>query len=370
MLQKDADLLEGLRTRLNDEARDLLDTVWHYYLERDKWISSIRLQHKFGKDKLQVALKSLNGSIVLEKRGMENHYYYLTFLGMLLTEQGPELEELLNSYLRLVKKKLYAGFETNDLIFESPEIEAALKLNDEKSQLFHTFLSLSPFRNGGGSSGNYWSTGVPSHMIDLLLADDLGDYIHQYAFKNYDPNIPSTDDERTKYLNNRQKRKGSVANPSETPASITEEINNLLLELPNQIPDTAERTFLNETIICFTHGAYRAAIIMCWNLAYDHLCEYILKNHLAKFNAQLPKSYPKANVSSVAKKDDFSELKDSQVLQVCRSANIISRDINKILQEKLARRNMAAHPSSVAIASHTAGEFIIDLIPNVVLKLV
>jgi hypothetical protein len=56
-------------------------------------------------------------------------------------------------------------------------------------------------------------------------------------------------------------------------------------------------------------------------------------------------------------------------LQVCRSANIITNDLLKILREKLDKRNTAAHPSTVEIAPHTAEEYIIDLITNAVLKL-
>lgn len=146
----------------------------------------------------------------------------------------------------------------------------------------------------------------------------------------------------------------------------------LLLELPAKLPNLAERTFLNEAIICFRNRAFRAAIVMTWNLAYDHLCEYILNDlkRLADFNAQLPKSFPKARISAVAKKDDFSDLKESEVLQVCRSANLITNDVFKILKEKLDRRNTAAHPSTVVITPHTAEEYIIDLVTNVVLKLV
>ena len=109
---------------------------------------------------------------------------------------------------------------------------------------------------------------------------------------------------------------------------------------------------------------------MAWNLAFDHLCRFILANHLSEFNTQLPKSFPKADIAAVAKRDDFHELKESQVLQVCRSANIISGSIHKILKEKLDRRNIAAHPSGVVIADPTAEEFIKDLVENVVLKLV
>lgn len=89
----------------------------------------------------------------------------------------------------------------------------------------------------------------------------------------------------------------------------------------------------------------------------------------ALFNAQLRKSYPKADIKSVSNRDHFTELKEFQVLQVCKSANIISDSLHKILKEKLARRNIAAHPSGTVTSLPTAEEFIKDLVENVVLKL-
>lgn len=151
----------------------------------------------------------------------------------------------------------------------------------------------------------------------------------------------------------------------------TVQADKLLLDLPSKIPDSAERIFLDEAIRCFRCKAFRAAIVMTWNLAYDHLCLHVLSapNRLADLNRQLPKSFPKARISAVNNRDDFTELKESEVLQVCRSANIMTSDLLKILKEKLDRRNMAAHPSTVEIAPHTAEEYIIDLITNVVIKL-
>jgi hypothetical protein len=151
----------------------------------------------------------------------------------------------------------------------------------------------------------------------------------------------------------------------------TAKADKLLLELSAKIPDLAERSFLNEAVICFRYKAFRAAIVMTWNLGYDHLCGYILNEagRLSDFNAQLPRSFQRARIAVVNKRDDFGELKESEVLQVCRSANIITSDVFKILKEKLDKRNTAAHPSIVVIAPHTAEEYIIDLITNVVLKL-
>ena len=108
---------------------------------------------------------------------------------------------------------------------------------------------------------------------------------------------------------------------------------------------------------------------MAWNLTYDHLCEFVLRTDLLRFNTQLPKTYPKADIISVAKRDDFSVLKESQVLQVCASSGIISGSLHKILKEKLDRRNVAAHPSGVTILEPTAEEIIRDLIENIVLRL-
>ena len=110
---------------------------------------------------------------------------------------------------------------------------------------------------------------------------------------------------------------------------------------------------------------------MAWNLAFDHFHRYIFGDaeRLSAFNEQLPKSYPKEKIHKISVLADFEELKESQILQVSRSAVLISNDLFKILKEKLDKRNSAAHPSAIEIAPHTAEEYVIDLITNGVLKL-
>ena len=140
------------------------------------------------------------------------------------------------------------------------------------------------------------------------------------------------------------------------------------------MPNVAERDFLDEALICFEHQAFRAAIVMTWNLAYSHLLEFILKHHVATFNAKYQAMFPgkwaKAKAAPVSKYEDFSvDLKESEVLDVAKSANAITNDVYKVLEPKLGRRNSAAHPSSVKIGQLQAEEFIDDLVNNVVLKL-
>ncbi len=156
------------------------------------------------------------------------------------------------------------------------------------------------------------------------------------------------------------------------------QIHGMLEQLPGQVSDNAERNFLNEAIICLKHGAPRAAIIMSWNLAYDHLCTHIINHHLTAYNAQWPKRFPdhhqkrsKGNtLASITQKDEFSEwFRENEVIEIAKSANIINSNMFKILDEKLKRRNIAAHPNSVSVTTVSAEDMILDLIENVVLKL-
>lgn len=151
------------------------------------------------------------------------------------------------------------------------------------------------------------------------------------------------------------------------------QVTSILRDLPANVPDLAERTFLDETLTCYQHGAFRAAVVMAWNLAYHHLCDYVVRNRLADFNARWRLKFSghhKNGVRAIAVIDDFmQELKESEVIAICRDAGIITRDVWKVMDEKLGRRNSAAHPSSVSIGQIQTDATIVDLVDNVVLKL-
>jgi hypothetical protein len=153
-------------------------------------------------------------------------------------------------------------------------------------------------------------------------------------------------------------------------AAETVAVDAMLQALPGKVSDVAERMFLSEAITCFRNKAFRATIVMTWNLAYDHLINWIMANHLAAFNAAIVKKYQKRVGVVMTKKEDFSdEFKEFEVIEVCGTAGIISGNTKKILNEKLNRRNMAAHPSLVEITVFHAQETIADLVNNVILKL-
>jgi len=155
--------------------------------------------------------------------------------------------------------------------------------------------------------------------------------------------------------------------------ALTVAITQLLEDLPALVTSQNERNFLDEAIRCFRAGAFRASIVMTWNLAFFHLSQFILDRHLPSFNHQWPIRYPalhkKARIQAISKADDFAELKESEVVEIASSAAVISGDVAKILREKLDKRNSAAHPSNVSIGQLQAEAFIDDLVRNVVLKL-
>ena len=68
--------------------------------------------------------------------------------------------------------------------------------------------------------------------------------------------------------------------------------------------------------------------------------------------------------------DDFEELKEREVVEICNSASLVNSGVYKALLRNLDRRNTAGHPSDVVIVQANAEDTILDLINNVVLRLV
>lgn len=142
-----------------------------------------------------------------------------------------------------------------------------------------------------------------------------------------------------------------------------------LRDLLATITDSEQNIFLNEAIKCYEIEAFRASIVMVWNLTVDHLYEYILSKKLTEFNTVLASNTDRrVRISSVSVKDDFSEIPEGKFIEFCRQSIIISNDVRKILEEKLGTRNTYAHPSNMTLAESKAIEFIEDLVNNVVLK--
>jgi hypothetical protein len=100
-------------------------------------------------------------------------------------------------------------------------------------------------------------------------------------------------------------------------------LSKLLKELPGKISDEAEKLFLSEAITCYHSRAFRAAIVMVWNLAYDHLLNWILKEaaRISTFQASIaarvgPK---KAAGITITNRESFEDLKECETLDICET---------------------------------------------------
>ncbi|NLZ03648.1 MAG: hypothetical protein GXY19_00565 [Phycisphaerae bacterium] len=135
-----------------------------------------------------------------------------------------------------------------------------------------------------------------------------------------------------------------------------------------KLSDDNQRKFMAEAISCLAVDAPRATIVMAWAGTCDHLYDYILKHKLNEFNNALARRTDRYARLTIATKDDFADMKESVVIEVARSAGVITNDVRKVLDEKLGIRNTCAHPSSVEVHRSKVVSVIEDLIDNVILK--
>jgi hypothetical protein len=149
-------------------------------------------------------------------------------------------------------------------------------------------------------------------------------------------------------------------------------VSQLLRDLLGKVSDEAERHFLSEAIKCYHHKAFRAAVIMAWNLAYDHLLRWILNDpaRLSAFNAHILArvGQKRGNGLVMANREDFEDFKEREVLDIIGLASLFSsHSVKKIIEIQLTKRNLAAHPSLVVIEGPQADDSISSLVNNVVL---
>lgn len=175
-------------------------------------------------------------------------------------------------------------------------------------------------------------------------------------------------DRRGYFLEGRErKRLDDILQPKKTTAVVSQ----LMRSLTESISSGPERVFFDEALRCYEVTAFRAAIVMTWNLAYNHLRNWVLKDaeRLQCFNDGAAKRFQKSPKDVVRKEEDFDSFKESEFIDACSSGKLFSKNLETMLREKLRRRNMAAHPSSIVILQPQADDVITDLIRNVILSL-
>lgn len=87
-----------LREQLEGRTREILTSIFDFYIEERVWILERELHKRYGgKQSVRKALAAVGGEAVYlsEETNTRLQRYELTLIGILLTKQGPRCEELL-----------------------------------------------------------------------------------------------------------------------------------------------------------------------------------------------------------------------------------------------------------------------------------
>jgi hypothetical protein len=125
-----------------------------------------------------------------------------------------------------------------------------------------------------------------------------------------------------------------------------------------------------ETVVNLETGAYRSAVVMGWNLAYDIVRQWVFEDpaRLASFNAELAKitvRAGRAKFDPVVNYQDFYDIGEKTVLDVCRDASLIAGNLYDDLRQHLRQRNAYAHASDSHPTVHQANGLIDHLVDAV-----
>jgi len=187
--------LDVLRERLTADQRAVLNAIWEHYLAHIQWVPRRLLHQRFGKLAALAILEGLGENIIYETRDDGKGYYRLTFLGVLLTGEGEESEDLLVRYLEHVRDRC-----KTDPSLEwvgSQEVEAALGLTAPRSRLLRQLIRLSHWWGGGSGFGyQEWTVGVPADVDDLFPESDLRGYVREHILRHFPTGALSRETEK------------------------------------------------------------------------------------------------------------------------------------------------------------------------------
>lgn len=146
-----------------------------------------------------------------------------------------------------------------------------------------------------------------------------------------------------------------------TPVTLT--LERYVLDLHD--PDKAR--FIEEAIACVKNKSYRAAIVLTWVGALYLMYNYVLREKLFEFNAEVLRRFPKSKPTSTA--DDLAHVvKEAEFLNILEHIKVITKAENKEISGCLDRRNTAGHPNSHTFTEVGVGNHIETLLTSVYLR--
>jgi hypothetical protein len=177
--------LNSLRDTVTGEQRALLNLLWQEFRDRNRWLPRAEVHARLGEASVRKSVVELGTPILREGQEDGREDYRLTFLGVLLADEGRESEELLVRYLEYVRDRVRAdaGLEW----VGSREVEAALALAPTRSRHLRQLIRLSHWWGGGSGFGQRdWTVGIPLDVDDLPEHDVQG-YVRRHLLAHFLP---------------------------------------------------------------------------------------------------------------------------------------------------------------------------------------
>lgn len=146
----------------------------------------------------------------------------------------------------------------------------------------------------------------------------------------------------------------------------TQSVKPTLRKYASGISDEHVKQFAEEAISALEVGLLRSAVVLSWVGAVSILYQEVINNHLANFNAEASKRFPKWKNAS--NPDGLSKMKEYDFLQILNGISIIGKNVKDELEACLKLRNSCGHPNSLKIGEHKVASHIEILILNVYSK--
>ena len=163
-----------------------------------------------------------------------------------------------------------------------------------------------------------------------------------------------------------EKGKKSLASLGVLTDTPTQSIKPTLRKYASEISSDHVKQFAEEAISALEVGLLRSAVVLSWVGAVSILYQEVVNSHLATFNTEAVRRFPKWKNASNA--DGLSKMKEYDFLQVLCGISIIGKNVKDELEQCLKLRNSCGHPNSLKIGEHKVASHIEILILNVYSK--
>lgn len=142
-------------------------------------------------------------------------------------------------------------------------------------------------------------------------------------------------------------------------AHVSPALRNLLPKIKN----LHSKDFLEESIACYEHELYRAAVVLSWVGAVSLLQDHVVSECLAEFNAEALRR--DAKWKKAKNSGDLVRLKEKEFLDIIDQLSIIDKNVKQELSKCLTLRNSCGHPNKLDIKQLTAANHLEILTLNV-----